>query len=358
MSYRPLTAVLPRVILVAGILLAVSMLAIPLYNSAFAQEDGPIPYAENGMGPVATYTAVDPEMTEIVSWTLDGTDKGIFDIEGGVLTFKKSPDYEMPGDVAGTSPSTAVAIDNVYEVTVQATDETNKVGMKEVMVEVTNVEEMGMVTLSARCRPQSATAFTATLTDPDGTTSGETWQWATASSMNGSYTVIDDTDNAEYTPVDDDIDSYLRVTVTYTDLEGSGKSAMAISENAVQGVRGDNDPPVFPDQDLETSGDQSDTAMREVAENTAAGMAIGDPVVAEDANGDILTYTLTGTDADSFDINWATGQIMTKAALDEETNPSHTVTVRATDPSGIPQAPTADPDNSDVDRRSPSMSPT
>ena len=30
-----------------------------------------------------------------------------------------------------------------------------------------------------------------------------------------------------------------------------------------------------------------------VPENTAAGQAIGDPVEAEDANGDILTYTLT-----------------------------------------------------------------
>ena len=54
----------------------------------------------------------------------------------------------------------------MYSVTVQATDETNKVGMKEVMVEVTNVEEPGKVTLSA-LQPQSATPFTATLTDPD-----------------------------------------------------------------------------------------------------------------------------------------------------------------------------------------------
>ena len=30
-----------------------------------------------------------------------------------------------------------------------------------------------------------------------------------------------------------------------------------------------------------------------MAENTAAGQAIGDPVVAEDEDGDILTYTLT-----------------------------------------------------------------
>ena len=55
----------------------------------------------------------------------------------------------------------------MYEVTVQATDSTMKMGMNEVMVEVTNVEEPGKVTLSA-LRPQSATLFTATLTDPDG----------------------------------------------------------------------------------------------------------------------------------------------------------------------------------------------
>ena len=62
-----------------------------------------IEYAENGTGAVATYTAVDPEMTEIVSWSLGGTDAGAFDISNGVLTFEKSPDYEMPADVASTT---------------------------------------------------------------------------------------------------------------------------------------------------------------------------------------------------------------------------------------------------------------
>ena len=52
-------------------------------------------------------------------------------------------------------------------VTVQATDESNKVGMYEVTVEVTNVDEPGVVTLSA-LRPQSQTMFNATHTDPDG----------------------------------------------------------------------------------------------------------------------------------------------------------------------------------------------
>ena len=101
----------------------------------------------------------------------------------------------------------------MYSVTVQATDETNKTGMKEVMVEVTNVEEPGKVTLSA-LQPQSATPFTATLTDPDGPTgpitTGVTWQWAKAGSKTGAYTDIEDAESGTYTPVDADINSYLR----------------------------------------------------------------------------------------------------------------------------------------------------
>ena len=36
---------------------------------------------------------------------------------------------------------------------------------------------------------------------------------------------------------------------------------------------------------------------RQVAENTAAGTAIGAPFVATDEDGDVVTYTLEGTDA-------------------------------------------------------------
>ena len=54
-------------------------------------------YAENGTDPVATYTAVDPEMTA-VKWSLSGADAGDFMIDNGVLRFAKSPNYEMPTD--------------------------------------------------------------------------------------------------------------------------------------------------------------------------------------------------------------------------------------------------------------------
>ena len=76
------------------------------------------------------------------------------------------------------------------------------------------------------------------------------------------------------------------------------------------------------------------SATRSVAENTAAGENIGDPVAATDPNNDTLTYTLGGTDAESFDIEESSGQLQTKAALDYETKTSYTVEVTATDPSG------------------------
>ena len=326
-------------------LLAASLLFL-LPGGPLHAQDAAIQYAENGTGPVATYTAVDPEGADITSWTLAGDDADDFMIDGGVLSFAKSPDYEMR--MGGSDRNS-----NTYSVTVQATDESNKVGMHEVTVEVTNVEEPGTVMLSA-LRPQSQTAFNATLTDPDGADSGLKWQWAKSSSRSGTYSDIEGAIASIYTPQDTDNGSYLRVTATYTDPEGSDKSAMATSANKVQAVRGDNNAPVFPDEDGDESTEISETGTtRTVAENTAAGQAIGDPVVAEDEDGDILTYTLTdadgGTDgdSDSFAIDWATGQLMTKGALDFETGTSHTVTVRATDPEGEPQVSPAVDMNSD-----------
>ena len=79
-----------------------------------------------------------------------------------------------------------------------------------------------------------------------------------------------------------------------------------------------------------------DTATREVPENSAAGTNVGDPVTATDADNDTLTYSLEGTDADSFDIDASTGQIRTRSGItyDHESQPSYAVTVRADDGRG------------------------
>ena len=299
MFNRLLNLTITRVALLVGALMAISLVALPVYNLAFAQATNTIEHAENDMGAVVTFTATDPEGA-MVMWSLDGTDAGKFMIDNGVLNFKESPDFEMPGDVQGTPPSTAAAADNIYEVTVKATDETMNIGEEMVMVEVTNVDEPGMVTLSA-VQPQSATEFTAILSDPDGGVSDTDtkWQWTKSGSENGSYADIEDATSETYTPVDGDIGAYLRATATYEDTEDAGKTATMKSMYSVQGVRGNNSGPEFADDQDPVQTDDQTEAARDVVENTAAGKTVGSPVTATDEDGDNLTYTLEGTGADS-----------------------------------------------------------
>ena len=80
---------------------------------------------------------------------------------------------------------------------------------------------------------------------------------------------------------------------------------------------------------------EGETATRSVDENTATGQDIGAPVTATDADeGDVVTYALGGTDAASFDLDTATGQLRTSAALDYETQADYEVTITASDDHG------------------------
>ena len=304
-------------------LLAASLLFLLPGGPLHAQEAA-ILYPENDTGVVATLTAVDPEGESIV-WSLDETvgDDEDFDIENGVLTFKSSPDFESPqGGNADNS--------NTYVVTVQASDGGDDTTAKEVLtIEVTNVEEPGTVTLST-LQPQVGVAITATLTDPDDATATTvTWQW-----YRGNSEIVGATDGADtlmssYTPTTGDVGSVLRATAMYDDGEDDDKTAQEDSAHAVRQAPESNIPPTFPDQDLAQENVQTEQT-REVAENTPSGTNIGAPVVASDP--DVLTYSLSGTNAAAFDINRATGQLITKVALNFEGTPTYTVTVTATDP--------------------------
>ncbi len=72
-----------------------------------------------------------------------------------------------------------------------------------------------------------------------------------------------------------------------------------------------------------------DSDARSVAENAAVGSNVGDPVTATDADGDELTYALTGSGA--FAIDAGTGQITVAGALDYETQSSYGLTVAVSD---------------------------
>ena len=56
-------------------------------------------YPENGRGLVKSYRATDDEDDQTrtaLKWSLNGTDADEFSLDNGVLTFKKSPNFEDP----------------------------------------------------------------------------------------------------------------------------------------------------------------------------------------------------------------------------------------------------------------------
>ena len=143
----------------------------------------------------------------------------------GVLSFKFSPDYEMPRGLASDTNN-----NNTYKVVVVASDDAPRtetadaddpiqMGYKKVTVMVTDVDEMGMVTLSAQ-QPQESVMLTAELADDDATqvqrTTDAEWEWEHSAAADGPWTPILTATTGGYTPLGV-VDKYLRVTATYTD---------------------------------------------------------------------------------------------------------------------------------------------
>ena len=280
----------------------------PEFDSATAAREVP-ENTEAGENIGAPVTANDPDTGDTPTYTLGGSDATFFDIDAstGQLRTKAALDYETKSG---------------YTVTVTASDGTLTATV-DVTVTVTNIDEAGTVTLSTD-QPPARAEITAALTDPDEGVSGAVWQWERSSDGNTDWAGIG-TGSPSHTPVDGDVGYHLRATASYTDGHGPGKTAQAVSTQAVQA--GANRPPEF----------DSATATREVPENTEAGENIGAPVTATDTDtGDTPTYTLEGADLDSFDIDSASGQIQTKSGVtyDHESKSSYSVTVKADDNNG------------------------
>ena len=273
---------------------------------------------------IATYVGTDPE-GDTISWDLRGADASFFTIDGGLLQFVNSPDYENPKDVVGenTATSAALAANNIYEIVIRAiaSRASGDTGPAEtvdtpVTVTVTDVDEDGDVVISW-LQPEAGIVITASLTDPDGSQgdtlpvtdteidNGVTWAW-TVSEVEADNLDIDNDDLwgtaqgeganlASYTPaVSDAANSrHLRVTATYTDRNGGAKTAREMSANPVQaeGLGARNQSPDFDGAKVE----------RSVAETAEVGDDVPGPVVATvkaPSSTDILTYGLRAFTAD------------------------------------------------------------
>ena len=159
-----------------------------------------------------------------------------------------------------------------------------------------------------------------TATDAD---SGDTLTYSLGG-PGGSSFGIEPTSGQLRTRVALDYETRGSYTVTVTVSDGSLTDAITVTITVT-------DVPESPTNRAPTFTEGS-IANRSIAENTSAGVNIGAPVTATDADsGDTLTYFLGGPNAASFDIEPTSGQLKTKAALDYEIRVSYTVTVTVSD---------------------------
>ena len=274
-------------------------------------------FQEDSNAAIATYTGTDPER-DTLTWSVSGNDFWIS--SRGRLYFLTPPNFE-----GQTS----------YTVTVTATDDDETAplsGSLAVTVTVTDAEEEGVVAITpTRGWVDAQTVFSADLADDDGGITGTTWQWARSSNGRSGWVDIPNATSSSYTVDAADANQYLRATASYEDRRGSNKTAEAVLSSPVGDARPTvNTAPAFTEDDDDT--DTGRTATRRVSAGTAAGRNIGSPVRATDADqGDVLTYSLSGTDGDAFDIDAATGQIKTKDVLDNTVKDTYSVTVSVHD---------------------------
>ena len=332
---------------------------------------------------LSTYTASDDEDTvanSVLKWSLSGADADMFSLCQGdteeclvpnantvSLRFKEAVNYEAPADSGGN---------NVYDVIVTATDSDMMSDTRRVAVTVTNAEEAGTVMLS-NLQPEIGTPITASLTDPDGGVTGLTWQWhwATTNNANADWNLIRGATTNTYTPVaSDQVDQsdagdFLRATAIYNDrvdnpeddtdtadTDESKDYAEQPSANETQEEPTTNATPQFSDQDPNVAGKQTVRYIQEnsadkrvvlnqngVMEDAEDGNGASDNYVqADDADGavgsvpaDVLTYTLSGRDETSFEIDMTNGEISVEEGteLNYESKSTYTVVVTATDSS-------------------------
>ena len=274
-----------------------------------------VKFPENSTDAVATYTAQGAEGT--LEWMLSGQDSNLFDINNnGELTFEQTPDYEKPFDA-----SDPVDDRNDYLLSVTVTDGTDTKSRDPVRVMVTNVNEAPVFPSEATTITVSEDTLSGTdigtpilADDPDV---GDSPQYSLSGTDATSFTLGDYSGQLQ-TAEALDFSNKQSYTVVVTATDGDG---LTDTITVTIGITDVDYPPAF----------ANTTDTRSVDENTAADTNIGAPITADDPDTTTLTYTLEGTDAASFDIDSASGQLKTKSPLDHETKSTYSVTVNASD---------------------------
>ena len=140
--------------------------------------------AENSTEAVAGFTATDPDADDTITLSLSGDDAEAFTIsEDGMVSFAASPDFEAPADAD---------MDNVYMVTVTATDSGDATDSIDVTVTVSDMNEAPTVS------GEAAVDYAEHGTDPVGTymaddpDAGDAITWSLSGADAASFNISED----------------------------------------------------------------------------------------------------------------------------------------------------------------------
>ena len=241
-----------------------------------------ITVTENTAGNLARYTATDPDKHDTVIWDVSGTDANAFRIDpSGNLAFKGAPNYENPTDSDGN---------NVYEVSVDAKD-AEFTSSLEVTVTVEDVDEppeiAGATIIDDYDENGTGNVATYTAADPEG---ASTITWTLGGTDRGDFGitggVLTFKSAPDYErPADSGRNNVYSIQIRANDGSRTGTRNVTVTVNDT------NEPPTI-------AGD----ATLSYPENTATTRVL-DRYSATDPEGRQITWSVTGTDENSFRID-------------------------------------------------------
>ena len=169
-------------------------------------------------------TAATIRVSESATVTISaGADQSLFNIarsetNTAIIKFNTSPNFEAPID-SGTN--------NIYDLTLTATDLAGNAATQAITITVTNVIEIPANTSVPTI--SGTTTFGQVLTAAStgswsDTPTAYTYQWSRSATSGGSYTNITNETRTAYTLVSADVGQYLKVSVTATNSAGSASA--------------------------------------------------------------------------------------------------------------------------------------
>ena len=306
------------------------------YQPVFTEGDSTTrTVAENtssGVDIGSAVSAADEDKDDTLTYSLGGTDASSFSIDSssGQLRTSAALDYE-------TKTS--------YSVTITVSDGNLGKDTISVTINITDVDES-----PTNIAPTFTDGESTTRTVAENTASGvdigsavsatdedkdDTLTYSLGGTDASSFS-IDSSSGQLRTSAALDYETKTSYSVTITVSDGSLSDSITVTINIIDEDETPATDNTVTTKDTSTSNNapiftDGESTTRTVAENTTTNTSIGSAITATDVDNDTLTYSLSGTDASSFDIDKATGQLKTKSALDYDTKSSYTVTVTASD---------------------------